>query len=202
MKRWKLVVLLSLIAATAVAQIYDGAGRQIVVVTDGSGALNVIVDSITAGDNNIGNVDVVTFPDNEPFNVAQVGGSAVVADPCMREARIPVSVTQTAGTQLITGTASERVFICSMHIVTATAQNIALVSGTGTVCATSTSGMIGFGGATAATGWNFAANGGIQMGHSDWSYGKSDTDADNVCLLMSGSGQISGGLTYVSAANF
>ena len=202
MKRWKLVVLLSLIAATAVAQIYDGAGRQIVVVTDGSGALNVIVDSITAGDNNIGNVDVVTFPDNEPFNVAQVGGSAVVADPCMREARIPVSITQTAGTQLITGTASERVFICSMHIVTATAQNIALVSGTGTVCATSTSGMVGFGGATAATGWNFAANGGIQMGHSDWSYGKSDTDADNVCLFQSGSGQVSGGLTYVSAADF
>ena len=202
MKRWKLVVLLSLVTATAFAQIYDGTGRQIVVVTDGSGALNVIVDSITAGDNNIGNVDVVTFPDNEPVNVAQVGGSAVVADPCMREARIPVSITQTAGTQLITGTASERVFICSMHIVTATAQNIALVSGTGTVCATSTSGMVGFGGATAATGWNFAANGGIQMGHSDWSYGKSDTDADNVCLLMSGSGQISGGLTYVSAANF
>jgi len=151
---------------------------------------------------NLGANNDVTIQSNAAVNQAQVGGSAVVADPCMREARIPVSISQTAGTQLITGTASERIFICSIHIVTATAQNIALVSGTGTVCATSTSGVVGFGGATAATGWNFAANGGIQMGHSNWSYGKTDTDADNVCLLNSGSGQISGGLTYVSAANF
>ena len=151
---------------------------------------------------NLGANNDVTIQSNAAVNQAQVGGSAVVADPCMREARIPISISQTAGTQLITGTASERIFICSIHVVTATAQNIALVSGTGTVCATSTSGVVGFGGATAATGWNFAANGGIQMGHSNWSYGKTDTDADNVCLLNSGSGQISGGLTYVSAANF
>jgi len=161
-----------------------------------------IEDALPAGTNNIGDVDVLTFPDNEPVNVAQVGGSAVVADPCMREARIPVSISQTAGAQLITGTASERIFICSFHVVTATAQNVALVSGTGTVCATSPSGVLGFGGSTAATGWNFAANGGIQMGHSNWSYGKTDTDADNVCLLQSGAGQVSGGLTYVSAADF
>jgi hypothetical protein len=47
---------------------------------------DVDIASIAAGDNNIGNVDVLTlpnvtigtFPDNEPFNVAQIGGSAVV----------------------------------------------------------------------------------------------------------------------------
>src|SRR3990167_2221599 len=158
------------------------------------------IDQTTPGTTN--RVDVGTFPDNEPFNIAQVGGSAVVADPCMREARIPISISQTGNTQLATGTASERIFICSFHIITATAQNIALVSGTGTVCATSPSGVLGFGGATAATGWNFAANGGIQMGHSNWSYGKTDTDADNICLFQSGAGQLSGGLTYVSAADF
>lgn len=163
---------------------------------------DVDVASIAAGNNNIGDVDIASFPDNEPFNEAQRGGSAIVADPCMREARIPISISQTTGTQLITGTASERIFICSFHVITATAQNVALVSGTGTVCATSTSGVTGFGGATAATGWNFSANGGIQMGHSEWSYGKTDTDADNVCLFQSGAGQVSGGLTYVSAANF
>ena len=145
---------------------------------------------------------ITSFPDNEPFNVAQRGGSAIVADPCMREARIPISINQVAGTQLVTGTASERIFICSFHVITATAQNVALVSGTGTVCATSPSGVVGFGGSTAATGWNYAANGGIQMASSEWSYGKTDTDADNLCLLQSGAGQLSGGFTYVSAANF
>jgi len=43
-----------------------------VTVTDGAGAMNVIVDS--------GTITVGTFPDNEPFNVAQVGGVAVTAD--------------------------------------------------------------------------------------------------------------------------
>lgn len=47
-----------------------------VTVTDGAGALNVIVDSITAGNNNIGDVDIASFPDNEPFNVAQINGVA------------------------------------------------------------------------------------------------------------------------------
>lgn len=48
---------------------------------------NVDVLSIAAGDNNIGNVDIVTmpsvtigtFPDNEPFNLAQYNGSSVGA---------------------------------------------------------------------------------------------------------------------------
>jgi hypothetical protein len=204
---------------------------------------DVDVATIAGGDNNIGNVDIVTFPDNEPFNMAQISGTAasvnngaadagtlrvtVASDttgvlsvddnagslsvdfngvqpyvgPCAREAVSRVSISQTAGAQLITGTASERIYICSLHIVTATAQNIALVSGTGTVCASDPSGVVGFGGSTAATGWNFAANGGIQMAYNPASYGHTDTDADNVCLLMSGSGQISGGLTYVSAAS-
>jgi hypothetical protein len=145
--------------------------------------------------------DSVALPANQSVNINQVGGATAYLDPCQREAKIRVSINQTAGTQLATGTASERIFICSMHVVTATAQNIALVSGTGTVCATSPSGVEGFGGSTAATGWNFAANGGIAMAAAGFAYGNTDTDADNLCLLNSGSGQISGGLTYVSAAS-
>ena len=37
---------------------------------------DVDVASIAAGDNNIGNVDIISFPDNEPFNVAQINGVA------------------------------------------------------------------------------------------------------------------------------
>lgn len=43
-----------------------------VTVTDGAGALNVIVDS--------GSVNIGTFPDNEPFNLAQVSGTALAVN--------------------------------------------------------------------------------------------------------------------------
>ena len=79
--------------------------------------------------------------------------------------------------------------------MTATAQNIALVEGTGTTCGTGTAGMAG--GTTAATGWNFAANSGLVKGAgSNWVF-KTATAADNVCLLLSSTGQTSGSVRYV-----
>ena len=59
-----------------------------VTVTDGAGALNVIVDSMPS-------VTIGTFPDNEPFNVAQING-----------------VTPLMGNG-VTGTGSQRVTIAS-----------------------------------------------------------------------------------------
>jgi hypothetical protein len=126
---------------------------------------------------------------------AEGGGNA---DPCtnMTTQKLFVPISQTTGTQLLTGTTSMRTYVCAIHIVTATAQNIALVSGTGTVCATSLGAMAG--GTTAATGWNLAANGGLVLGNGGATVAKSDTDADNVCLLQSSTGQISGTLSYVA----
>jgi len=37
-----------------------------------------LASAIPAGNNNIGDVDIASFPDNEPFNLAQLGGSALV----------------------------------------------------------------------------------------------------------------------------
>ena len=124
---------------------------------------------------------------------------ASIADPCAGAAKILVPISQTTGTQIITGTASMRTYVCAITVMSATAQNIALVSGTGTVCATSIGAMIG--GTTAATGWNFAANGGIALGDARGTVAKSDTDADNICILMSSTGQLSGVISYVVAAN-
>lgn len=128
-------------------------------------------------------------------NVTQIAGSAVVADPCQVNARSSVNINLTASGQLITGTSGKQTYVCSMDIITASAQNIALVEGTGTVCATGIAGMAG--GTTAATGWNFAANGGLVKGvGSNWVF-KTATAADNVCLLLSGTGQTSGSVQYV-----
>jgi len=131
---------------------------------------------------------------------AATSANQAYLDPCQREAKIRVNIEQAAGEQLITGTASERIYICSFHFISATAQTVALVSGTGTVCATSITAVDGFGGASAALGWPVAANGGLVLPSAD-AYGNTTADADNVCLLQSGAGQITGGLTYVSAAS-
>lgn len=138
--------------------------------------------------------------DNATLNTTALGALWTgTIDPCSSMKKIHVAINQTTGTQLLTGTASNRTYICQISLVTATAQNIALVSGTGTVCATSLGPMLG--GTTAGTGWNFAANGGIVLGDGSASVTQTDTDADNVCLLTSSTGQISGGISYVVAPN-
>jgi len=130
-------------------------------------------------------------------NIKQIGGTAVVADPCQANTKNFVSVNQTANTRLVVGTASKKIYVCSINLVTATAQNIAVVEGTGTTCATGTAGVQGFGGATAATGWNLAANGGLTYGNGASALGAEGTAADDLCLLQSSTGQVSGGLSYV-----
>jgi len=120
-----------------------------------------------------------------------------LADPCKGQAKLYVSINQTANTQLVAGTAAKKIYICSIHVVVAVATSVALVEGTGSVCATGTTGVSGFGGASTATGWNFAVNGGIVLGNGDAAVGAEATSADNLCLFNSGSGQVSGGISYV-----
>jgi hypothetical protein len=48
------------------------------------------------------------------------------------------------------------------------------------------------GGATAVTGWNFAANGGLALGNGQGVVARTATAADNVCLLVSSTAQVSG----------
>jgi hypothetical protein len=143
------------------------------------------------------------FPAQGQFATGQApvkitdGTNNLVVDPCKGQTKLYVSINQTANAQLVAGTASKKIYICSIHVVVAVATNAALVEGTGTVCATGTAGVSGFGGATAATGWNFAANGGIVLGNGDAAVGAEGTSADNLCLFNSGSGQVSGGISYV-----
>jgi hypothetical protein len=125
------------------------------------------------------------------------GTNFLVVDPCKGQTKLYANISQTANTQLVTGTASKKIYVCSIHVVAAAAADVAVVEGTGTVCATGTAGVSGFGGATAATGWNFAANGGIVVGNGDSSLGAEVTGGDNLCIFNSGSGQVSGGISYV-----
>lgn len=197
---------------------------------DGSAVTQPISGSVTIG----------TFPDNEPFNLNQIAGSAIstaatgvakvgvvgnagavfdgatgAAPPanilyiggktsgatgglganmviCDSQQRISI----TGDTQMITGTSGRHVYICHLDLVTSAANNIAVVSGTGTVCATGINGI--FGGSTAATGWNLGANGGASVGagsNSGW-VGRTNATGDNVCILRSSGAQVSGNIIY------
>jgi hypothetical protein len=156
--------------------------------------------------------DSVALPANQSVNINQVAGAAtsatnplyiretdatnaVVLDPCRTQANIFKPISQTASAQLVTGTSAKKIYICSINLVTASANNVAMVEGTGTVCATGIAGMAG--GTTAATGWNFAANGGLTQGNGMGSIMAEATNADNLCLLQSAAVQLSGVIGYV-----
>jgi hypothetical protein len=117
------------------------------------------------------------------------------ADPCTQATKLGAVISVTGSAQIIAGTSAKKTYICAIDVVTATAQNIALVEGTGSVCATNIFGLAG------GTGWNFAANSGVARGSGDGTVYSPSADtnaaAANVCLLLSGSGQTSGQISYV-----
>ncbi len=117
-------------------------------------------------------------------------------DPCsLAKTTLPIS--QATSTELFTGTASNRIYVCSLLLSqpSGSTQTFSLVSGTGTVCATSTGAMLGATSAANGVQLPFAAIGG------NATLAKSDTDAENVCLLQSSTDRIAGVLTYVVAPN-
>lgn len=137
------------------------------------------------------------LPANQSANIAQIGGTSVVADPCQSTAKVYTPINQAAAgpTTLVAGTSAKKTYICSMLIVTATAQNVNLVEGTGTNCSSVTSGVLG--GTTAATGPNLAANGGFTHGDGTGGIAATATNADNLCIIVSGTGQVSGVMSTV-----
>ena len=98
--------------------------------------------------------------------------------------------------KLVSKASSKNVYICAIDITAGAATNIALVEGTQTTnaCDTSTAGMAG--GATAATGWNFAANGGIAKGIGTGIVYRTATTNHDVCLFFSAGNQVSGAVTW------
>ena len=129
-----------------------------------------------------------------PAKAAYLGGNASgnLTGVTVCDRWMPISLT--ANTQIITGAASKQTYVCSINLVVGAATNVAVVEGTGTTCATGTTGMAG--GATAATGWNFAANGGIAQGTGLGAIMRTATAADNVCIFVSAANQVSGVISW------
>lgn len=106
----------------------------------------------------------------------------------------PVDIVTATTTLAVTGVAGRHVRICSLNLITAAANNVAIIAGTNGSCGTSTAGMNG--GVTAAEGWNLAANGGIALGSGLGTVMRTETTGDSVCIITSAATQLSGTLAY------
>lgn len=101
-------------------------------------------------------------------------------------------INQTSSTDL-TGSVTNKVHVCGLLAVQATVQSLSITEGTGSACATGAAALIGS--TTAANGMPFAANGGWNaLLATPWL--KSLTTGDHLCLLQSGSAQVSGVLIW------
>jgi hypothetical protein len=166
----------------------------------------------------------VTIAANSSVNVAQVGGtttttntgnasagtqrvvlatdqptvpvSFTAADPCYGAVKVVALINLTASARIVTGTSAKKTYICSVQLVAGAATNVAIIEGSGSTCGTSPLGL--FGGATAATGWNLAANGGIAFGSGIGTLAASTVNANDICVLVSAANQISGSIAYVT----
>lgn len=97
-------------------------------------------------------------------------------------------------TLVITGVSGRHVRICGVSLMTAAANNLAFLSGTGATCGTGTAGMSG--GTSAASGYNFAANSGMAYGGGIGTVMKTVATGDSVCIITSAATQLSGQISY------
>jgi hypothetical protein len=126
------------------------------------------------------------------------GTNDALVGPCDSVAKTytPINISTATTTRIITETASVRTYICSIHVVTQAANNVAMIEGTGASCAGGTpAGMAG--GTTAASGWNFSANGGISLGNGASAVAATANQAYSVCLVSSAATQLSGTVAWV-----
>lgn len=131
----------------------------------------------------------------QPITMAGKGsGNANI--PVVCDNWTPFSLASTTSLKLVSKISAKQVYICSINIVVAAANDVALIEGTKTTtdCDTSAAGMAG--GATAATGWNFAANGGLTQGSGVGTIMRTATANHDVCLLASANTQVSGVISW------
>jgi hypothetical protein len=168
-----------------------------VVANVGGSGLNGLV--VTPGSGGFG-ISCATATDCKVAIFTSLGAEIqATTEPCdgVAKVSVPFSISSATTTQLVAASASNKVYICSMDIVVAAANNVALVEDDTSACASPSAGMAG--GVTAATGWNFAANGGLTKGSGVGAVFQTAAVNRYVCLMTSGTAQTSGSIQYVLA---
>jgi hypothetical protein len=113
-------------------------------------------------------------------------------DPCQTQAHAikPINIVTAANTTIVTGTAAKKTYVCYLFLYASAAENVAIIEGSGTNCATSPLGLAG--GNTAATGFLLVANQGLPFGTGANAVMASTVNANDVCLITSSTAQLSG----------
>ncbi|MGH2359814.1 MAG: hypothetical protein ACRDGM_04635, partial [bacterium] len=137
--------------------------------------------------------DIATGATGQPANAAQ---GLVVRQPVSCTNRIAIS--QTADTQVVTGTAGQRVYICAIVLIATAAETISIIEGTGTICATSPTAV--YGSTTEANGMGFAAGGGFAQA-SGQPFVHTGVDGNNLCIMQVGTARVSGSISFIVAAD-
>jgi hypothetical protein len=131
-----------------------------------------------------------------------LNGQAMVqsVDPCATRTKQYYRInTATSGNYEIANAVSgEFFYVCAIDIVTTLANSVLIAEDDTDGCGSPSAG-VSSGGTTAATGWPFAANGGIAKGTGQAAVLQTTTANRYFCFLMSVSTQTSGTIQYVSA---
>jgi len=138
--------------------------------------------------------------ENATVNTSALGAVYVAhIDPCSYKAKsvFVVNVSTAVSTEIANAVASEFFYICSINLVAAGAQTVAFVEDDTDAIASPTAGLNG--GTTAATGWSFAANGGLTLGNGSATVMKTATANRYFGFITGQSAQLSGTVVYVSA---
>lgn len=156
---------------------------------------NAMYTAFNSGGNLVGAAAATPLPTRSGDGTRQV-----VIHPCEANTQsyAPISITTATTTRIVTPSASNKTYICSLFLTSAAADNIGIVEGTGGTCGTGTAGVIG--GTTAANGPNFAANGGVLL-QAGGKVSIAQTAGTNVdlCLITSAATPLAGGINYVQA---
>jgi hypothetical protein len=135
-----------------------------------------------------------------------VGGTNMVGlagDPCQTSVKttVPFTLATAAVKVAITGVSAKKIYVCAYELTNNAADSVAIFEATtGTTCATSAVAVVGAGTsvATAATGFNFSANGGIARGNGAAQILQTATNANDLCVAQSAATQLTGSFTYVT----
>lgn len=157
---------------------------------------NGIINPLAAGNLVIGKVGV---DQTTPGTTNLVQSST---DPCTFKTKVNQPFSTAAGTtQIISGVAATKIYICSFSLIAPTAVSVSLIEGSSASCGTSSQGGVmgqplGTIGAS-SIGLPLAANGGLTIGNGAGTIASTATAANYLCLFQSGTAQLSGNLTYV-----
>lgn len=182
------------------ADVTQGANADAVVAAGAAGTVSAKLRRLTTDIDSIKTLAAAATPVTD-----QVGGAvtALVGDPCQTTAKTTVTFTlATAAVKVaITGVSAKKLYVCAYELQNNAADSVAIFEATtGTTCATAAAALIGAGTsvATAGTGFNFGANGGIARGNGAAQVLATLTNAADLCIAQSAATQLSGSFTYAA----